>query len=149
MVMKQREIRLDALSDIEFRATLLEDSDDSFYAISVAFTGSHGYGSRGNGDSQYISAMVHAALAAWRPSGLILDFRELTYEFGNGIADAIFAARDDDSGDWLTPTRIVVSSACRAGISSLLDFLKLDPSVWLFDTVEGAYEAVRQLAHED
>ena len=147
--MKKREIRLDGLSKIQFRTALLEEPDDSFFAVSIAFVGRYGNGSLGNGDGRFMVAMAHAALNAWWPLGLILDLRELQYEFGNTILDAINAGRDDDSGDWITPTRLVVSRHCRGGMISLMEYVQCDPAIWLLDTVEDAYEAVRQLASDD
>lgn len=141
--MRTYELRFADLSQLSFQATALEDEVADTFVIVLAFAGTYGYGSRGNGDGRFMSAMVHAAIDAWSPNGIILDLRELAYECGNTILSAINAGRDDENKKWITPTVIAVSDKSRAGMTSLLQYRQRQEA--LYDDIEAAFAAVKAL----
>jgi hypothetical protein len=139
------ELRFTDLSQLGFQASALEDEIADIFVAVLAFTGTYGYGSQGNGDGRFMTAMVHAAIEAWSPNGIILDLRELAYEFGNTILSAIDAGRDDENEGWITPTVIVASDSSRTGLTSLLQYTNRPPQDSIFDTIESAYVAIKPL----
>lgn len=145
--MKQNPVDFFRLSDVRFSTTAMFEEDRSFDAIAIHFHGAYGQGSQGNGDGRFMAAMTHAVLQAWRPAGIILDLRELEYQFGNTLLDAITAGREEDK--WITPTRLVVSGKCDNGITTLMAWNRLDPADWLFRTVEEAYQKVKLIARTE
>ena len=81
-------------------------------------------------------------MAAWEPYALVLDLRELRYEWGDGRAAVL--------GAWPLPVGVVASGRNRVGLATLVrDELSDDPSDWLFESVGAAVDAVaRRLARE-
>jgi hypothetical protein len=140
--MKQQPIDLFTMSNVRFTTTALAEDDNSCFVVAIQFCGKYGYGSLGNGDGRFMAAVTHAVDVAWRPSGLVLDLRELEYEFGNTILEVILFGQGD--GGW-PPTRIVVSEKCESGLRSLLQCGGRNPDEWLCRTVEEAYEKVKLL----
>ena len=143
--MRSYELQFADLSQLSFHATAIEDDAADIFVIVLAFTGTYGYGSRGNGDGRFMSAMVHAAIEAWSPNGIILDLRELSYEFGNTMLSAVNAGRDDEDKGWITPTEIVASDKSRAGLTSLLQYVQRSPQDSLHDNIEAAFAAIKSL----
>ena len=80
----------------------------------VAFSGSYGYGSSGYSDALYMRAMIEAGLAAFRPSGLIIDLSDFEYEWGDDIDYGLEVSLDDTP----EPTT-VIGPKCHDGLKSL------------------------------
>jgi len=116
---------------------MLSNEQDQIEVMVVAFRGKYRSGSFGNGDGRLMAAITHAAIAGWLPSGLLIDLREVEYEFGNTLIDCIDAGRDQSCG-WYVPTRIIVADKSKRGVESLLTYLKRDPKEWVFSTMEEA-----------
>jgi hypothetical protein len=110
------------------------------------------------GTYRSISAAIMAALEAWEPDALVLDFRELEYKWGDGMQETLRAGER-----WHQPriaasrlfatlgvtrpgrfyTTIVASPKNREGLTSLLrQEMREDPARWLFDTVDGCLAAL-------
>jgi hypothetical protein len=141
-----QERHLSDLSTLRCRmyACSLIEGQDHPEAIIIAFEGEYGYASAGNGDADFMAAMTHAALAAWSPSALIFDLREMTYEWGDAIVRAL-AAGEGRYIDAQFPTAIIVSPRNRDGLTTLIrDEIWQDPADWLFDTMEDAILTVRR-----
>lgn len=148
MTMQPHRLSLSGLSDLKYDFTLWADQSQLPEILVVSFHGLYDHGSLGNGDGRLMAAIVSAGVVAWQPSGLVLDLRDLDYEFGNTILGAINVGYDEDHG-WLTPTRIVVSSKSSDGLNSLMEFVKRDPADWLCPDVEQAIERVLACIRED
>ncbi|WP_154931870.1 hypothetical protein [Gimesia maris] len=146
--MKNIQVTLEGLSPLEFAYSLWSDDSERIETLVVSFIGMYQHGSAGSGDGRFMAAMVNAGRTAWLPDALIIDLRGLEYTFGNTILDAINVGFDEDLG-WLTPTRIVVSPSCREGITSLLEFSKLDPSDWLCSSIDEAFLRLEEALRED
>lgn len=139
--MQRQSVTFSSLSDISYDMTLCYDETEQLDIIIIAFQGEYGVGSLGSGDGRFISAITHAALSAWLPAGIILDFRTLSYEFGDTLLDAVNAGCDASVGIRV-PMRIVVSERSRNGIVNLLKYAKQDPKMWLYPTMEGAMDSL-------
>ncbi len=143
--MQLTERRLDELSNLRYRIFTCpfgKRSDQT--AIVVGFEGEYGYGSKGNGDALFMTAIIKAALAAWDSVALILDLRAMVYEWGDLIGSAVFAGADKYL-DAPFPTSIVISDRNREGMTSFMrDEMGQDPQKWLFDSLEEALRAVEE-----
>jgi hypothetical protein len=85
----------------------------------MKFSGVYGHGARGNIDAEYMKAMTRAAIEFTHPFGLIFDFRDLSYEWGDMMGAVLCAGE----GRWVKdpmPLAIVVSERCETAITSLL-----------------------------
>ena len=90
------EHKFEELSQIQYSIyTCPFSSKDYLDALIVSFHGEYGYGSGGADDARFMQAIVRAALAAWSTFGLVLDFRNLKYEWGDEIDHVIFAVKDE------------------------------------------------------
>jgi hypothetical protein len=87
-----------------------------------------------------MEAMIAAGVAAWSPFGVVLDLRELSYEWGDEMQEVLAGARNPRRS---LPTAVVVSDLNREGLTSLVTQEMLAaPADWLFDTVDDAIAAV-------
>ena len=140
----------------------------------VEFSGECGKGTCNSrtGYAEFMSAIVKAAVEAWKPVALILDLRQLKYEWGdemNGLFYAcdsfqpgpltlrsIFGVYPDLAESELSkmtkeslsfPTAVIVSELNRTGMTSLVkDEMGKSPDDLLFETLEDALAAVDRQA---
>jgi hypothetical protein len=56
----------------------------------LTFYGKHKYGSDGNADADFIKDHVLQALKREDINGLVTDFRDMSYEWGNGIFETLY-----------------------------------------------------------
>lgn len=142
------ELQIEQLSQLRCCYRTPDDSESGLVEVLViSFSGSYGYGSRGNADATFIVAKTMAGLAAYEPCCLILDFQEMSYEFGNSILrvwQEVAEYRDYD--DTAFPVLVVTSDLCHAGISSLFEAFKLKKSPSLFQDIERAIAAGERAA---
>jgi hypothetical protein len=119
-------------SKIEFAATVYElgGVGDELEAVAIKFMGSHGYGSAGNGDAEYMIAIRDYIVACVLPSALIFDLRQLEYEWGNTIWKMF---RCDE------PFATIVSERCKG-------FQTCGVAKPMFEDVETALEYLRPRA---
>lgn len=143
--MKLTERKLGELSDLKYKTFICSfPKRTHLKAVVVAFKGEYGYGSKGNGDAYFMTAIIKAALAAWTPSALVIDLRKMSYEWGDLIAMA-FAAGEGQYIDASFPTAVIISERNREGLTSLIrEEMFCEPSDWLFDTIEEAMGAVEK-----
>lgn len=144
-----------------YTGSLAAPDGDDF--LLVAFKGTYS----GGRDARYMSAMVAAALQTWTVPGVVLDLRELTYEWGDEMTSPLIVSGGRGAlsqgersllatfnSSWeistlrpepvAVPTVVIVSEFCRAGLTSLVrDEMKEDPARWLFDTPERAVAGIR------
>src|SRR5215468_9652310 len=79
--------------------------------IHLAFAGDYRSGSGGAPDAHYIGGMTRTVHEVWSPSAMILDLRELSYEWGDEM-DLVLQSRINISA-------ILVSPKCEPAISTL------------------------------
>jgi hypothetical protein len=78
------EVRLADLSRITHAYHLVTPPESAAgETLIIRFAGVYGVGSKGNSDAAYMKAVATAGLAAWGPSLLVFDFRELDYSWGD------------------------------------------------------------------
>ena len=83
MSLNTRTYRLEDLSDLEYEVRIGSVSENSYKKIMILkFSGVYGFGSRGNSDARYMSAIGKAVLEAWRPDGLVIDLSDMQYDWG-------------------------------------------------------------------
>lgn len=104
----------------------------------VRFVGTCGIGSGSNDDADFMRAVVVAALDVWWAAGLVLDLRELAYEWGDQMT-GVLCGGDRFCGVPSLPTTVAVSDLCREGLTSLVgQEIGDDPKRWLFEDLEAA-----------
>lgn len=78
-----KQLKLEDLSNIQYEVhTGTSRVVDYLEIMILKFIGDYGYGSAGNSDATYMSAIGKAVLEAWEPGGLIIDLSDLSYEWG-------------------------------------------------------------------
>jgi hypothetical protein len=88
-----------------------------------------------------IDAAIQKLLDCERPAGVILDFRELEYSWGDEMGRTL-SITDPSTGGQM-PLVIVVSDLNRAGMTSLLrDELSLEPAEFLVSSEDEAYHLI-------
>ena len=108
----------------------------------AGFAGVYGTGSAGNGDAAFIRAETLRGLAAFDPCALILDFRRLTYRWGNAML-GVFQAIDEyknATGEPPFPIFVVTSDLCRDALLSLMGTTQEDAH-WQFSDLDAALDA--------
>lgn len=93
-------------------ATCLLPSTPYAKALVVAFTGKADNRREFHGTYRFMNAMIAAGAAAWNPFAVVLDLRQLSYEWGDEMASALVSARDSHSG------RSLPSAVCRGHFGS-------------------------------
>ena len=121
-------------------------SDGIFpHILVVAFSGVYPDGSRGNEHGHFIANSTLLGLVAFDPWCVILDFRDLRYEWGNtllGVFDVIERYMRDDPGDppgSPFPVVVVTSDKCRNALLSLVARSGTEPE-WHFSEMDAAID---------
>ncbi len=117
----------------------------------ITFEGDYGVGCRGNGDATFISTMIDAARASWPSSCFVLDYRAMSYEWGDMLP--LMLGPEETSAEVAPMHRAfgampyccatLISDLNREAIASLLASAYgygSDPT-WLFDGLGDALEA--------
>jgi len=148
--MKLTEHKLESLSSLSYSIfTCPLITWDYMECLVVAFKGECGHGSGSNGDAAFMTAIIKAAAAVWRPAGCLLDLRQMKYEWGDEMLRPICAFDPCHVGDKLVdfPMAVVVSNLNRRGFTSLVrQEMDGDPGELLFDSIEAALAAVDKQA---
>jgi len=150
--MQVKEISFRDLSQISYRMLLYEfPKEETAYrgdrVLSIEFSGEHGVGSEGNGDSLFMESTIKIAIQVWPVEALILDFRKLSYEWGNSIGGVLLAGKAIMGSSF--PTVAVVSDLCKDALERASPFYAVQPeswekTKWLFDDVETALIYIKE-----
>jgi hypothetical protein len=150
--MQVKEISFRDLSQISYRLLLYEfpKQEDAYrgdQVLSIEFSGKHGVGSDGNGDSLFMESIAKIAVQTWPVEALILDFRKLSYEWGNSIGRVLLAGKAIMGSRF--PTAAVVSDLCKDALEGARPFYAVQPgsgekTKWLFDDVESALIYIKE-----
>ena len=85
-----------------------------------------------------MEAMTRAGITAFDSVGVILDLRDLAYEWGDMMVNP-FGAGHQHYIDSDLPVVAVISDLNRVGLTSLVtDEMQFDPANLLFETMEAA-----------
>lgn len=85
----------------------------------IEYSGEYGHGSGGRGSATYIVATATAAWQAWHRTGLILDFTNLAYAWGDEMEWVLCLGSEGGAGGCSRPLAIILGPDCRAGLQSL------------------------------
>lgn len=145
--MHLRELRIAPDNEIACETYLVDlPSLPGSEALVMKFIGTYGYGSGGNGDARYMTAMTRAAIEFSAPNALIFDLSELGYEWGD-MLEAVLTESYRLWGDEDAPHAIVVSDLCEPAIRSLLsDDLLQEESDFLLRDLHDAVSHVDRIA---
>jgi len=131
-VPKLQEQTLEELSRIKVRYFLGPSQRKPHLDILIVrYTGTYPFGSAGNSDATYMTAMAKAGVSAFEPWGVIHDLSELTYEWGDMLEMVFIGPDDDAAGGELLETvfdhppaagqpAIVVGPKCEEAVRTLL-----------------------------
>ena len=137
--MELRDFDIHALSSLKYRIRTCDFGGRwNPTALLLEFSGTYGWGSRGNADADFIAAIKAAALEILHVQAVVFDFRQMSYKWGNRIWN-VLPCREPD-GDPL-PTAIVVSDRCKKGFSSCADMVPP-----MYDSLEEALRFIEVLA---
>ena len=148
-----RPVEITTPDGIICRYGILSDAADSSLPsiLVVEFAGVYPYGSSGNAHGHFIVHSTIRGLAAFDPWCLILDLRELKYEWGNALL-SVFNEIDnymnDDDDDPRFPFAVVTSQKCRAAFLALVTPMGAPPPDWHFDDFEIALKQAIEWANE-
>jgi hypothetical protein len=108
----------------------------------IRYSGEYPFGSGGNADANYMHAMARAAVAAFGPFGVIHDFSELRYEWGD-MLEMVYGVGPETEP---SPVAIVVGADCEEAIRTLCHGERstesLDRLGWAFRDLQSAWRYV-------
>lgn len=98
---------------------------DSISVLIVSFFGEYPDGSLGRDHATYISKKTISGIIDFNPEAIILDFRELTYNWGNSLISvfqdiALFKDGENTVDEPSFPIIIATSAKSKNGLLSLL-----------------------------
>jgi hypothetical protein len=110
--------------------------------LAIRYSGEYPPGSGGNDDARCMHAMARAAVAAFRPRGVIHDFSEMRYEWGD-MLEMVFGVGPEFEP---SPVAIVVGPGCEEAIRTLCHGERstepLDSLGWAFRDLPSAWRYV-------
>ena len=128
----------------ELKIYSIKLSKKNFVALVIEFTGEYGIGSRGNEDSCFMIDVIKLAVNSWITSGLILDFTNFIYRWGNNIEDVFWAAKLEREVDF--PTIVVTSELSRDYLNKLKPFSQISgEEKWLYNDIKSALIRMEQI----
>jgi hypothetical protein len=115
--------------------------------IVARVAGGHREGVAGKPDSRYLFALCQAAVIAWEPEGMILDFSDLDYRGGEDL-DMILEIGRGAFGLQSLPLAVVVGPRCEEAVRSLFissDMLELkEPYTWIYSDFGSARDFIER-----
>jgi hypothetical protein len=140
------------LSKLKYRiytTTLSNECQNN--VLVVAFEGEYGFGCKGNADARLIAAIIAGVRAAWESSYFVLDYRSMTYEWGDMLPLATGQEKMSDEvfqmlrvfGSAPGCSATLISDRNRDSINSLIasDCGYGTDASWLFDDLDAAIVA--------
>lgn len=146
MKIKTEQVKLEELSSIEYEVHIGNSNTVDYLEIMILkFRGTYGFGSDGNSDAAYMSAIGKAVLEAWEPGGLVIDLSELTYEWGDRL-EYVFSIGSDKYSDTPFPVSLIVGKKSEEAIRKLLLGIDSNESIentgWVFRDLDHAWNYV-------
>lgn len=154
MMMNTRSVRMEDLSKLEYSVRIGKVSAESYRSIMIlSFKGEYGFGSRGNSDARYMSAIGKAVLDAWAPWGLVIDLSELKYEWGDEL-DRVFDIGSELARIKPFPVALTVGPASEEAVRTLILGIGAKETIkdigWVFRSIEEGWTYVaNQLEPKD
>lgn len=110
----------------------------------ASFSGVYRVGYEGKADARLIHALGQAGVIAWDPDGVILDFSELDYQWGDNLRDILDIGEQEFGIEGL-PQAIVVGPRCERAVRSLFAWPgpgRSESSEWIFSDFEQAWNYI-------
>jgi len=135
--------RLEDLSDLTYEVNIGKSSEVDYCDIMILkFIGEYRFGSQGNSDARSMRAIGEAVLEAWNPRGLLIDLRDLSYEWGDQLED-VFYIGSDKYRDRPFPVAVLVGKNSEEAVRTLIvgpwGTEKIDEIGWVFKDVTSAW----------
>ncbi len=129
------------------------EQTDRRTVLVVEFSGEYPEGSLGNKHGAYIATSALHGLHAFAASCVILDFRELSYNWGNTLLQVFedisqFKDAGAEPGTLPFPVLAVTSEKCRSAFLSLVTAIGQPVPSWHFDNLNDAIEAGVKAAND-
>jgi hypothetical protein len=114
------ELDFEGLSALQVRYAMVQSRvwKNMRYLI-VRFSGVYRDGSEGNPDAKYMYAMAEAGIAAYDTDGVILDFENLSYQWGDRIEQVFSAGTARRTGLEPFPLAVIAGPGCAPALASL------------------------------
>ena len=119
------------------------ESRHSRQVIAIRFLGDYPRGSLGNGHANWISQKTIEAYLAFDPICVVLDFRAMTYTWGNTLLK-VFEDWNEMAGN-NPPIRLVISDVCESAIRGLVGD---SMNELIHESLDEAFEAAQLDAQE-
>jgi hypothetical protein len=132
----------------EFQEVRKDNRTAHFTILLLKFVGEYRIGSDGQPDALYMQAMTAACLEIWYCDAVIFDFTELSYEWGNDLANTIVFPLDRKGKEF--PACIVPGPSERALNGLLLFFVSHFPKDFkiFHPTRDEATRYIKQRLHD-
>ena len=126
--------------------SMLDKQDDRPPILIVSFGGEYPDGSSGSAHGHYIATMSLQGLSAFDPWCIILDFREMTYHWGNTLLKVFqdistFMNAENKPDEPAFPILAVTSERSRSGFLSLVTPAGSAEPDWHFNKIHEAIKA--------
>ncbi|MBY0014093.1 hypothetical protein [Paenibacillus typhae] len=146
MKISTKQYKLESLSEIRYEVRIgTSNAVDYLEIMILKFIGKYGYGSEGNSDAAFMSAIAKAVLEAWEPGGLIIDLSELSYEWGDRI-ESVFFVGEDKYKDTPFPVATIVGENSKEAIRTLIVGLESNKTIeeigWIYKDLISAWEYI-------
>lgn len=107
--------------------------------VTIKFIGEYRAGSNGNLDAKFMYSTIEFVKSYFNPNGIILDLRELKYEFGDELTKAFGAGK-------YIAFAVLISDLNKKSIGTLVNFGKENiPATekeYIYDSFELAWEYI-------
>lgn len=114
--------------------------------VMLATLRGHAFNSHGQSSFRHIIALMAANMVAIEPDAVILDFRELKYEWGDEMAGILFYCSNHpiETGEKI-PVAVITSQLNLDGLTSLVtDEMDERLEDWLFTDFDSAIKSLQK-----
>lgn len=146
------QFKLEELSNIQYEVHIGNSKEVDYLEIMIIkFIESYGYGSNGNSDAPYMSAIGKAVLEAREPGALVIDLSDLSYEWGDRL-ESVFFVGEDKYKDTPFPVALIVGNKSEEAIRTLIVGLESNKTIneigWVFRDLNSAWEYIESTLFE-
>ncbi len=149
MALDLKQVRLEELSDVRYSFWIGKHPGKRYPrdVLVIRFEGTFGFGSGGNADAAFMTAIGNAGIHAFDPHAIITDLSALSYEWGDMMESVIDIGHDRNA-----QTALVVGSKCRKAIGTLCFGMNSTNDACeresIFDSLDDAWQYVTKLLDE-
>jgi len=115
--MERIPVSIDSLSSITYQASVSPEARYPKLLI-VEFSGEYRSGGAGKPDATFIMAIMNALQRAWPSKAIVIDFRKLSYQWGDEM-EWVYGIGSNPRSGCNTPLSIIVGAQCEQALQSL------------------------------